>query len=145
VNSMEQTLAQQAYARNNDYSHLEVIYHQATGDELVRDPYGSVRHPMSHLALSASVIIPVWNEQATIEKFLIAIEQSTFNRKYPGQLEAIVVDDGSNDGTWDLLERMPLSQYCWRHTCKNHDLRSSSACSPTWMIGDQYQNNKCIM
>ena len=40
---MNQTLAQQAFTRNNDYSHLEAIYHLAASGELVRDPYRAER------------------------------------------------------------------------------------------------------
>lgn len=77
---MIQILSQQLYARNNDYSHLEAAYHPATGSELVRDPYRSVHHPVPELTLSASVIIPAHNERPTIEKWLISIGQSSFNR-----------------------------------------------------------------
>ncbi len=106
---MQQTLEQQAFSRSNDYGHLEAVYHRITGGELVRAPYESVRHTVPELTLSASVIVPARNERATIEKCLISIEQSTFNRIRPGQLEAIVVDDGSNDGMWELLEGLQLN------------------------------------
>jgi tetratricopeptide (TPR) repeat protein len=105
---MHQTLEQQANTHNNDYSTLEAIYHRLTGSELVRDPYGSVHHTSPNLTLRASVVIPAWNARGTLEQCLIAIEQSSFNRKYPEQLEVIVVDDGSNDGTWELLQRLRL-------------------------------------
>ena len=109
MNIMEQTLQQRAHAHNNDYSALEAIYHRITGGELVRDPYASARHPVPNLTLSASVVIPAWNARGTLEQCLIAIEQSSFNRKYPEQLEVVVVDDGSNDGTWELLQRLWLN------------------------------------
>src|SRR5579864_9363638 len=106
---MNQTLAQQAYARNNDYSHLEATYHRITGAELVCDPYRSIHHPMPEPTLSASIIVPAHNERATIEKCLISIEQSSFNRGYPGQLEVVAVDDGSSDGTLEVLEGLRLN------------------------------------
>ena len=59
--------------------------------------------------LSASVVIPAWNAGDTLEQCLIAIEQSTFNRKYQQQLEVVVVDDGSTDCTWKLLEQLRLN------------------------------------
>ena len=106
---MQQTLEQQAFSRSNDYGHLEAAYHHITGGELVRAPYESVRHTVPELTLSASVIVPARNERATVEKCLISIEQSTFNRTHPGQLEVIVVDDGSNDGMWELLQGLQLN------------------------------------
>ena len=47
-----------------------------------------------------SVVIPCWNAAATIEKTLHSVLNQTF-----GDLEVIVVDDGSTDGTADILER----------------------------------------
>ena len=84
---MPQTLEQQANTHNNDYSALEAIYQRITGSELVRDPYGSVQHAGPNITLRASVVIPTWNARGTLEQCLIAIEQSSFNRKYPEQLE----------------------------------------------------------
>jgi glycosyltransferase involved in cell wall biosynthesis len=106
---MNQTLEQQAHTHNNDYSHLEAIYRQTTGGELVRDPYASMHYTGPDVTLSASIVIPAWNAYDTLEQCLIAIEQSSFNRKYPEQLEAVVVDDGSSDGTWELLQRLQLN------------------------------------
>lgn len=106
---MPQTLDQQARAWNNDYSALETIYCRTTGGELVSDPYDSVRRNPPELTLSASVVIPAWNARQTIESCLVAIEQSSFNRKHPEQLEVIVVDDGSTDGTWELLQKLRLN------------------------------------
>jgi len=120
---MEQTLEQCANAHDNDYSHLEMIYHRATGGELVRDPYMSVQHPAPNPTLSASVIIPAWNARSTLEQCLIAIEQSSFNRKYPGQLEVIVVDDGSTDGTWELLQQLQLNVHL-KATQQRHHSRA---------------------
>ncbi len=105
---MIRTLQQQSQTHNNDYTSLEAAYHRFTGGELVLDPYNSPRHPVPNLTLTASVIIPAWNAHSTIEQCLIAIEQSTFNRKYPQQLEVIVVDDGSTDGTWEFLQALRL-------------------------------------
>lgn len=93
---------------SNDYSSLEEIYRARTGSELVQDPYASVYAASSGLTLSASVIIPAFNSRSTLELCLLAIEQSTFNRQYPEQLEVIVVDDGSSDGTWEFLEQQRL-------------------------------------
>ncbi|MGZ3616697.1 MAG: glycosyltransferase [Ktedonobacteraceae bacterium] len=53
--------------------------------------------------------MPAWNATDTLKQCLIAIEQSTFNCKYQQQLEVVVVDDGSTDGTWELLEQLRLN------------------------------------
>jgi glycosyltransferase involved in cell wall biosynthesis len=105
---MVQSLEQLALAHDNDYSVLEAQYRAATGSDLVTDPYRSQRCTAPPLTLTASVVIPAWNARPTLTSCLRAIEQSSFNQRYPGRLEAIVVDDGSTDGTWDLLERINL-------------------------------------
>jgi glycosyltransferase involved in cell wall biosynthesis len=46
-----------------------------------------------------SVVIPVYNEVSTVETLLRRV------RQVPLQLEVIVVDDGSTDGTRDILPR----------------------------------------
>ncbi|MDD5336980.1 MAG: glycosyltransferase family 2 protein [Candidatus ainarchaeum sp.] len=47
-----------------------------------------------------SVIIPSYNSKSTIFKTLDAVKAS----KYPGKMEVIVVDDGSTDGSRELLK-----------------------------------------
>jgi glycosyltransferase involved in cell wall biosynthesis len=53
---------------------------------------------MSHPCLS--VVVPCFNERATIEEVLTRVLAS------PWVAEVIVVDDGSTDGTRDLLEKI---------------------------------------
>ncbi|MBI1248972.1 glycosyltransferase [bacterium] len=47
-----------------------------------------------------SVVIPVYNEVKSLEQVIAAVRQSGF------KCEIILVDDGSTDGTRDLLERL---------------------------------------
>src|SRR5690349_10065974 len=102
---MPPTLEQQAFARANDYRVHAETYRQAGGGELIADPYRSARHALP-ITLTASVLIPAWNVRDTLEACLLALANSSFNHKYPDQLEVIVVDDGSTDGTWELLQAL---------------------------------------
>ena len=55
--------------------------------------------------MKLSVIIPCYNEKATIEALLQKVKSAPF----PYEKEIIVVDDGSTDGTRDLLQTR------WKH------------------------------
>ena len=103
---MTATLKQLVESHDNDYSELERDYRRLTGSELVIDPYRSIHSTLPEIHLSVSVVIPAWNAARTLLHCLYAIEQSSFNRKYPNQLEVIVVDDGSSDTTWELLTQI---------------------------------------
>ncbi len=50
-----------------------------------------------------SVIVPVYNEVAHVDKLLRAIHASPVNK------EIVIVDDGSTDGTREKLQSMPLA------------------------------------
>ncbi len=51
--------------------------------------------------MQLSVIIPVYNEKATIEEIVRRVESAE-----PRDKEIIIVDDGSTDGTRDILKRL---------------------------------------
>lgn len=53
--------------------------------------------PLAWDLVTVSVVIPVFNERETVEQLLERV------REVPLRLEVIVVDDGSTDGTRDLL------------------------------------------
>lgn len=94
---------------SNDYSELESEYRRITGTDLVTDPLGSVEKGPNHITKSASVLIGSYNSRQSLEKTLYSIEHSSFHRKYPGQLEIVVVDDGSSDGTGEMIQQLSFS------------------------------------
>lgn len=52
--------------------------------------------------LSVSFLIPCWNEGKTVSGTIASI----LNLDYPqGKIHIIVIDDGSQDGTWQVLQR----------------------------------------
>lgn len=51
---------------------------------------------------SVSVIVPVWNEETTVLKTIFSI----LNLNYPkNKLSIFIVDDGSTDNTWKVIQR----------------------------------------
>jgi undecaprenyl-phosphate 4-deoxy-4-formamido-L-arabinose transferase len=65
----------------------------------------------SHLAAAAepaiSLVVPVFNEEATLEE---VVRRATATLEELGKpFELIVVDDGSKDGTWAVVERLAVA------------------------------------
>ncbi|MCL5411104.1 MAG: glycosyltransferase [Patescibacteria group bacterium] len=81
---------------DNDYSKLADLYKQKVGSELVGNPFDSIEHTLE-ITKSCSIVIPTFNNSNRLKQCLLSIEASTFNKKYPQQLEVIVVDDGSTE------------------------------------------------
>lgn len=52
-----------------------------------------------------SVIIPAYNAEKTIGKTL----EACLNQDYTGRVEVVVVDDGSTDGTKEVVSKYPVS------------------------------------
>src|SRR5258708_38440540 len=61
----------------------------------------ALRRAMNPIARLVSVIVPVYNASATIERTLRSVMMQTY-----AHLEIIVVDDGSNDNTAAIIERI---------------------------------------
>lgn len=53
--------------------------------------------------MKLSIVIPAFNEAATIQEIIRRVQQVEYER------EIIVVDDGSTDGTREILEAIPAS------------------------------------
>lgn len=88
--------------KSNDYSLLEKEYLKLTKSELL-DPFSIPADIKFDENMTATIIIPGKNVEPSILACLVAIEQSSFNIKYPGKLEVIFIDDGSNDKTWEIV------------------------------------------
>lgn len=59
------------------------------------------------MAIYLSIVVPLYNEEETVEKLVRRLVEvgSTFSFNY----EIILIDDGSTDGTWSVIERLKPS------------------------------------
>jgi glycosyltransferase involved in cell wall biosynthesis len=73
---------------------------QTPSSGIVAPPRMRGRTPIEHADLKLSVLIPVYNEKATIETIIAQV------RAVPVPKEIICVDDCSSDGTADILRAM---------------------------------------
>jgi glycosyltransferase involved in cell wall biosynthesis len=49
-----------------------------------------------------SIVIPVWNEEPTLERLLAKVEKVDLKKV---EKEIILIDDGSKDKTWEILQK----------------------------------------
>lgn len=89
---------------SNDYASLEKEYRTLNNADLL-DPFTSPPACSFSKTMTATVVIPARNVKTSIFSCLASIEQSSFNLKYQNNLQVIVVDDGSDDGTWEIIKK----------------------------------------
>lgn len=93
--------------KSNDYTSLQELYEKKTKSKLL-DPFASTVSEYVRELPTVSVIIPAWNAEDTILPCLSAIEKGSYNIKYQGKLQVVVVDDGSTDRTWEIIKNLEL-------------------------------------
>ncbi len=89
--------------KDNDYSLLEKKYLKLSKSELL-DPFSIPPAIKLDKSMTATIVIPGKNVESSILSCLVSIEQSSFNIKYPNKLQVVVIDDGSDDKTWEIIK-----------------------------------------
>lgn len=81
--------------------YLEVFFLITFFEEREEFTQNNTRRKLSYYP-SATIVVPCWNEERTVVKTI----NSLLNLDYPkDKLEIIIVDDGSTDNTWDVIQR----------------------------------------
>ena len=60
-----------------------------------------------------SIVIPCFNEEAALAGCIAGVDRYV-SAKPPGSIEVVLVDDGSTDGTWAVVERLFSGRPGWR-------------------------------
>ena len=61
-----------------------------------------ITHSQPKKLPSVSIIVPVWNEETTVLKTVFSILKLNYPKD---KLQVFIVDDGSTDKTWNILQR----------------------------------------
>ena len=64
--------------------------------------YYNYRKPPDWHPEKVSVLVPAWNESKVIRRTV----ESILSYTYPFELELVIVDDGSTDNTWEILQQL---------------------------------------
>ncbi len=92
---------------------LLVTYFQKRKDIKVENTNGFVfkgKYP------TVTIIVPCWNEESTVSKTI----HSLLNLDYPkDKLKIMIVDDGSTDGTWNVVQKFQNNAQIELYTKEN--------------------------
>ncbi len=89
--------------------------------------------------INLSIVIPVFNEETYLKKLFLDIE-TYFNKK---NIEVIVVNDGSNDRSKEILEELKKNKYSFNYHLINLDKNSGKGYAVR--EGAKFSNGKYIL
>ncbi|MFZ2621405.1 MAG: glycosyltransferase family 2 protein [Minisyncoccia bacterium] len=65
---------------------------------------------------TVTIIVPCWNEEATVSKTIYSL----LNLDYPkDKLKIMIIDDGSKDRTWEIVQKFKTNPQIELHTKEN--------------------------
>ncbi len=99
---------------------------------------------------SVSIIVPVWNEERTVSKTIFSL----LNLDYPkDKLSILVVDDGSTDNTWQVLQGFAMDsrikllskQNGGKHSALNYALEFINSDLVGCLDADSYVSKNALL
>ena len=88
----------------NNYSKLREKYEEKYHESFNQNPYDSINnHPLTDLKYKVSIVMATWNSGNTIKYTLRSIENTYICNNFNDKLEVVIVDDGSDDDTFDII------------------------------------------
>jgi len=64
------------------------------------------RAPSSVEPIGVTIVVPCFNEVAGLRHLQTKLQSATSRLKHGYRVEIVLVDDGSDDGTWDLMQNL---------------------------------------
>lgn len=92
IRSESKSLKNRLKSKSNDYSQLEDIFYQITGNYLL-----SKTKINQNLFNPVSIVISAYNSENTVIKTLYSIESQNLTTKNKQKIQVILVDDGSKN------------------------------------------------
>lgn len=111
--------------------YLEVFFFITFFEERLKLAIQSTTDKLSYYP-SVTIIVPCWNEETTVSKTV----ESLLKLQYPkDKLEIFVIDDGSTDGTWEVVQKFANNPQIklfhkengGKHTAVNFGIENSKA------------------
>lgn len=104
-----------------------ITYFEAREREKMAQKSKAESLPIANKWPSVSVVVPVWNEETTVLKTIFSLLKLNYPKD---KLSIFIVDDGSTDNTWKVIQRFAKNKQIklfkkengGKHTAVNHAL-----------------------
>jgi len=136
-------LARLSYSKNKTPIHAQSAQHKALNpDDISLDPL--VDYP------TVTILVPVYNEEKTVEKTIYSL----LDLEYPkDKLNITVVDDGSKDNTWSLVQKfkdhpqitLHKKENGGKYTALNYGIEKSTSEFIGCLDADSFVHSKALL
>lgn len=94
----------------NDYSDIKKDYESRFNESINLEPYDSINnHFMTYCKYNISIVVSSWNCAHTLLYTLRSLENTYIVQNFNDKIEVVIVDDGSNDNTEEIIKQEKFS------------------------------------